>query len=231
MKRVGSVCASVCTCACVLAAEHPWGSPQQISTKVIDCGGGHTPCFDPWGHRRPVWWRYPRGSDNRITIYIMSCVLYALVHSLHTCMNSPIHYVCPFKACMQVISVSLRLLCLFACMNLAFKTEQFSCGWMDVSQIIVFASLILHIREEILVSTTQILLSVYPMDYKLQIIRDNKLAYRVCQCCFYHRAMVPLTFPFQMWIFVFVLDKNGKLKKNIIYIFFLLKCLHQFHSF
>lgn len=82
----------------------------------------------------------------------MSCVLYALVHSLHTCMNSPIHYVCPFKACMQVISVSLRLLCLFACMNLAFKTEQFSCGWMDVSQIIVFASLILHIREEICLS-------------------------------------------------------------------------------
>lgn len=81
--------------------------------------------------------------------------------------------------------------------SLLLKAEQFARGEVNVQQITVFASLSTHthMQEEILVYTAQILLSVYPLDYILQIIGDNRVAQSACQCCL-HLAVIPLSIPF-----------------------------------
>lgn len=101
----------------------------------------------------------------------------------------------PHSTCLHTASMHTSILCMHACVG-AFalsvrpctcaswvmvspalkKAEQFAHGEVRVQQITVFASLSRCIQEEILVSTTQILLSIYPVDYMLQIIEDNSVA-------------------------------------------------------
>lgn len=101
----------------------------------------------------------------------------------HTRMNPPIQRVCTLGACTQAFCACMRvlvcLLCLLArvcIMGNGQSSIKSSAVCPRLAQITVFASRSPHIGGKILVSTAQILLSIYPMDYILQIIGDNRVA-------------------------------------------------------